>query len=103
MHCHGMLVNVQNLRFRFPLTDTCYQVLIWNGLAGGDDEYCAILVAVNSILQMILYAPLAILFVKAMGFGALAGTAALVVASIGFIAKLLYEAIEEVRPPSPMG
>ncbi|KAI4616416.1 uncharacterized protein J4E87_008682 [Alternaria ethzedia] len=39
-------------------------VLIWNGLAGGDDEYCAILVAVNSILQMILYAPLAILFIK---------------------------------------
>ncbi|KAF9690388.1 hypothetical protein EKO04_011582 [Ascochyta lentis] len=39
-------------------------VLIWNGLAGGDDEYCAILVAVNSILQMVLYAPLAILFIK---------------------------------------
>jgi ACR3 family arsenite transporter len=36
-------------------------------LAGGDDEYCAILVAVNSILQMILYAPLAILFVKVIG------------------------------------
>lgn len=41
-----------------------HEVLIWNGLAGGDDEYCAILVAVNSILQMILYAPLAILFIK---------------------------------------
>lgn len=40
------------------------QVLIWNGLAGGDAEYCAILVAVNSILQMILYAPLAVLFIK---------------------------------------
>merc|ERR1712137_916759 len=39
-------------------------VLIWNGLAGGDSEYCAILVAINSILQMALYAPLAILFVK---------------------------------------
>lgn len=40
------------------------QVLIWTGLAGGDNEYCAILVAVNSILQMVLYAPLAILFIK---------------------------------------
>jgi len=40
------------------------QVLIWTGLAGGDEEYCAILVSVNSILQMILYAPLAILFVN---------------------------------------
>ncbi|KAI9702957.1 MAG: hypothetical protein M1836_008171 [Candelina mexicana] len=39
-------------------------VLIWTGLAGGDNEYCAILVAVNSILQMVLFAPLAILFVK---------------------------------------
>lgn len=39
-------------------------VLIWTGLAGGDDQYCAILVAFNSVLQMVLYAPLAILFVK---------------------------------------
>jgi ACR3 family arsenite transporter len=39
------------------------QVLIWSGLAGGDSEYCAILVAVNSVLQIVLYAPLAILFI----------------------------------------
>lgn len=39
-------------------------MLIWTGLAGGDNEYCAILVAVNSILQMVLYAPLAILFIR---------------------------------------
>lgn len=39
-------------------------VLIWNGLAGGDAEYCAILVAVNSILQMVLFAPLAVLFIR---------------------------------------
>ena len=38
--------------------------MIWTGLAGGDNEYCAILVAVNSILQMVFYAPLAILFIK---------------------------------------
>ena len=38
----------------------------------------------------------AILFVKAIGFGALAGVMALVVASVGFIAKLFAEAIEEV-------
>lgn len=44
-------------------------VLIWTGLAGGDEEYCAILVAVNSILQMVLYAPLAILFVKIISRG----------------------------------
>lgn len=41
-----------------------YQVLIWTGLAGGDNEYCAILVALNSLLQIVLYAPLALLFIK---------------------------------------
>jgi phosphonate transport system permease protein len=39
----------------------------------------------------------AILFVKAVGFGALAGIMALVVSSIGFIGKLLAEAIEEMN------
>ena len=37
-----------------------------------------------------------ILFVKAVGFGALAGILALVVASIGFIGKLFTEAVEEI-------
>jgi phosphonate transport system permease protein len=44
------------------------------------------------------YVIVAILFVKAIGFGALAGICALVVASIGFIAKLFAEAIEEISP-----
>ncbi|KAG4279689.1 arsenical-resistance protein [Fusarium proliferatum] len=39
-------------------------VLIWNGLAGGNDEYCAILVAINSILQMVLFAPMAVFFIR---------------------------------------
>jgi phosphonate transport system permease protein len=38
----------------------------------------------------------AILFVKALGFGALAGIMALIVASLGFISKLFAEAIEEI-------
>jgi phosphonate transport system permease protein len=38
----------------------------------------------------------AILFVKAVGFGALAGVLALTVASVGFIGKLFAEAIEEI-------
>ena len=38
----------------------------------------------------------AILFVKAVGFGALAGILALIVASMGFISKLLAEAVEEM-------
>src|ERR1700744_1342358 len=48
---------------------TTSKVLIWTGLAGGDEEYCAILVAFNSILQMVLYAPLAILFVNVISHG----------------------------------
>jgi phosphonate transport system permease protein len=39
---------------------------------------------------------MAILFVKAIGFGAAAGIAALVFFSVGFIAKLFAEAIEEI-------
>jgi phosphonate transport system permease protein len=38
----------------------------------------------------------AIVFVKAVGFGALAGVFALTVASIGFVGKLFAEAIEEI-------
>ena len=38
----------------------------------------------------------AIVFVKAIGFGAIAGIMALIVASIGFIGKLFAEAIEEI-------
>ncbi len=34
-------------------------VLIWNMLAGGDGEYCAVLVALNSVFQIIMYSPLA--------------------------------------------
>jgi phosphonate transport system permease protein len=40
----------------------------------------------------------AILFVKAVGFGALAGILALTVASIGFVGKLFGEALEEAQP-----
>jgi phosphonate ABC transporter permease subunit PhnE len=38
----------------------------------------------------------AILFVKAVGFGALAGVLALIVASMGFLSKLVAEATEEI-------
>jgi phosphonate transport system permease protein len=40
---------------------------------------------------------LAILFVKAIGFGALAGILALIVSSLGFVSKLFAEAIEEMN------
>lgn len=39
-------------------------VMIWNQLSGGDPNFCAILVAVNSILQIALFSPYAILFIN---------------------------------------
>jgi phosphonate transport system permease protein len=49
-----------------------------------------------AVCRSLHYLIVAILFVKALGFGALAGTAALVVASVGFVAKLFAEAVEEI-------
>ena len=51
-----------------------------------------VIVAARSFHPVIV----AILFVKAVGFGALAGILALTVASIGFVGKLFAEAIEEI-------
>lgn len=39
-------------------------VVVWNALAGGDDEYCAAIIAVNSILTIGLYSPYAALFIN---------------------------------------
>lgn len=39
-------------------------VLIWNLLAGGDSEYCAVLVALNSVFQIVMYSPLAFFYLS---------------------------------------
>lgn len=39
-------------------------VMIWNRIARGDSNTCAILVIINSMLQMVLYAPYALWFVN---------------------------------------
>ncbi len=39
-------------------------VLIWNMMAGGDSEYCAVLVALNSVFQIVMYSPLAYFYLK---------------------------------------
>lgn len=52
----------------------------------------AVIAAARSFHPVIV----AIVFVKAVGFGAIAGICALVVGSVGFIGKLFAEAIEEI-------
>ncbi|GAA5838286.1 hypothetical protein JCM11251_003453 [Rhodosporidiobolus azoricus] len=42
-------------------------VIIWTGIAQGDTDYCAILVVANSILQIVLFSPYAILFCDILG------------------------------------
>jgi ACR3 family arsenite transporter len=42
-------------------------VMMWNQIAKGDANYCAILVVVNSVLQIVLYSPYALLFINIIG------------------------------------
>lgn len=38
--------------------------MIWNRLAKGDEDLCAILVIINSLLQIVLYSPLSVFFIN---------------------------------------
>ena len=50
-------------------------VLIWNMLAEGDNEYCAVLVALNSLFQIVMYSPLAYFYLRIVpGWFGLEGT-----------------------------
>ncbi|KAJ4292618.1 arsenicals resistance [Kalmusia sp. IMI 367209] len=44
-------------------------VLIWTDLAKGDGDYCAVLVAFNSLLQIVLFAPFAVFYVQVVSHG----------------------------------
>ena len=39
-------------------------VVIWNDLARGNNEYCAILVVVNALLQIALFSPYSVFFIN---------------------------------------
>ncbi len=66
-------------------------VLVWNQLAGGDNELCAVLVAMNSIFQVALYSVLAYAFITVLStwIGG-AGAGAVVHISIWQVAKAVF-------------
>lgn len=66
-------------------------VLIWNLLAGGDNEYCAILVALNSLFQIALYSVYSYFFVTLLSSWVAGKSAAMVVqVSVWDIARSVF-------------
>ncbi len=66
-------------------------VLVWNQLAGGDNDLCAVLVAMNSLFQVALYSVLAYVFITVLSawIGG-AGAGAVVDISIIQVAKAVF-------------
>jgi ACR3 family arsenite transporter len=65
-------------------------VLVWNMLAGGDNEYCAVLVALNSIFQVALYSVYAWFFVTLLSSWVSNGSGVVVSVSVFDIAKTVF-------------
>jgi ACR3 family arsenite transporter len=65
-------------------------VLIWNMLAEGDNEYCAVLVALNSIFQIALYSVYAWFFITLMSSWVSQGSGVVVNISIWEIARTTF-------------
>ncbi|MFZ3058628.1 MAG: ACR3 family arsenite efflux transporter [Candidatus Methanoperedens sp.] len=66
-------------------------VLVWNQMAGGDNDLCAVLVAMNSLFQVALYSVLAYVFITVLStwIGG-AGAGAIVNISVWQVAKAVF-------------
>ncbi len=65
-------------------------VLVWNMLAEGDNEYAAVLVALNSIFQVALYSVYAWFFITLLSSWVAQGSGAIVAISIWDIARTVF-------------
>jgi len=65
-------------------------VLVWNMLAQGDNEYCAVLVALNSIFQVALYSVYAWFFVTLLSSWVSHGSGVVVSVSVVDIARTVF-------------
>ncbi len=66
-------------------------VLVWNMIAGGDNDLCAVLVALNSVFQVTLYSVLAYIFITVLSsWVGGAGAGAVVDISMLQVAKAVF-------------
>ena len=65
-------------------------VLVWNMLAEGDNEYAAVLVALNSIFQVALYSVYAWFFITLLSSWVAQGSGVIVAISVWDIAKTVF-------------